>query len=708
MSQISALEDILSNEVLQTLFQQDLARITEEEELSHSQAFLRVSIDYLGYSPKKGVVSDGKGDHGVDFIEVDTTGASLIQSKSFEFDSQIDFSRKLGPSHITDLPRIRSLFENLDNFPKKINARLKQALIDIKHHLRSRSKTKRSDPFHVTVYFCGQAAALTKAAKAEFSQMDDRPIAYGDIDIEIAYLPVFLDELLDAKWRQSNTKWLNKKSQKRERFDFDVCGTVIRDSPKSCVFFTRASQLVKAFNEIGYQIFEPNVRCEIKNSSVNKAIRASVLTHRGREEFKHLNNGITIICDGFQYKGPKENPTRLRVTHPGVINGLQTIKTLADSMPELSHEEFGHFDTNCQILTRVHTQNSVRNFRDLVKSTNNQNPMKPRNLRSNDAEQVLTERYFSEGLGWFYERKEGAWNAFKSDPSRWSTINRKPQYFTHNRTVKKVDNENIAQAWLAFVGFSQQAVDHKRYLFSEEHKYYDLIFLHRTSLHGKDYNHRMGRTKLFEDAVKGSPVGEGMLVSYLVREFAKKVVRTRKENRDEAILRLHISKLERAAQEVELANDKEYLKDLVLRGMLLLFVEFFGYVMFSAFAKDVHGKLWRLLRNGSLGDMSTSGDLSVAKDRVRKGNYKADDILVHVWELYNHCVSQMIVSAWLRERQQAPNISKFTYSEKTRQPLYSELREVNRIFKEQVLIRKWTFPFNEARSVEQYLRSVLG
>ena len=199
-----------------------------------------------------------------------------------------------------------------------------------------------------------------------------------------------------------------------------------------------------------------------------------------------------------------------------------------------------------------------------------------------------------------------------------------------------------------------------------------------------------------------------MLTAYLIRKFATSVVKTRKENREEAVSRLKIASLSRADQEAKLEKDPEYLKGLVLRSMLLLFVEFFGYVMFSAFGKNVHSRFSQLLQNGSLSHIYTTGDLSVVRDRVRKSEYEQTDILIHVWELYSHCVSQMLAGAWLRERHQAPNISKFTYSEKTRQPLYVELGVASDLFKDQLLFRKWTIGFNQAGSVDDYIRGILG
>jgi hypothetical protein len=84
-----------------------------------------------------------------------------------------------------------------------------------------------------------------------------------------------------------------------DNMDLHVFGETIA-SPKSVVFFTSPYDLVQAFDTYGYQMFEPNVRCELKRSKVNEAIRESVKHSRGRKEFKHLNNGITLICASFR------------------------------------------------------------------------------------------------------------------------------------------------------------------------------------------------------------------------------------------------------------------------------------------------------------------------------------------------------------------------------------------------------------------------
>ena len=225
------------------------------------------------------------------------------------------------------------------------------------------------------------------------------------------------------------------------------------------MFFTKASDLVHAFDTYGYQIFEPNVRCELKRSKVNEAIRASVKSSRGRREFKHLNNGITLICAGYT---KRKDGTEIRVRQPGVINGLQTVKAIHNSYDELSANDREHFEKTCDILVRLHTRDAVGDYKELVKSTNNQNPMQARNLRSNSQEQIEYERLFAD-IGWFYERKEGAWQAYRSDHSLWGSLRgyKSDDFKSPVSSVRNVDNLDLSSVvaftpWLLRSGHPQQ------------------------------------------------------------------------------------------------------------------------------------------------------------------------------------------------------------------------------------------------------------
>lgn len=414
-----------------------------------------------------------------------------------------------------------------------------------------------------------------------------------------------------------------------------------------------------------------------------------------------------MVCDSFKLVGPHAAPTAFRVRKPGIINGLQTVKTMHDAAAELGANDKADFVSNCEILVRLHTQNSVSDFRELVKSTNNQNPMKPRNLRSNDPEQIAYERMFS-NLGWFYERKEGAWNAFSSDPKRWSTLpNRKPTDFKHSRLIRKVDNEEIAQSWLSFIGFSEQAVDQKRFLFQQD-DIYNLIFKTRTSKHGLSYGSKISSNELTADSESKSPDPKALLCSYLVREFALNVVKTRRENRQEAVIRLGLDRKSKNDQEIALSEDQDYLLGSILRGMLLLFVDFFGFLMFATFGMNMHERFSALLQNHSLQKAATSGDFEPVVALFNSGDYDPADVLLVVWEFYNHCVAQMIGGSWLRQWRDTANRSKFIYGESTRKPLFAEVASAAQVFRRGMLVRVWTSKINQDGGITDFLRATLG
>ena len=685
--------------------QSDLARLHEEEEVSADRAFLTLCINYLGYSLEHGVVTDGGNDCGIDFVEHTTDGATILQAKSVEFTGNIDTECLADPRSLTDLPRIRNLLSSLDSIPSNMKVSLKKAVVEMKATILG-SASAGDEPFKVTIYFCFMGKGFTPAAAAEFGNLDSTRIAYGGRAIELTYIPVFLDDLVEEKWKETNNRWANKRNERKEEFDLPICGTAIRDS-KSAVFFTKAVGLVDAYKEIGHQIFEANVRCEIKNSTVNKAIRKSVMTNRGRGEFRHLNNGMTVVCESFKLVGPPSAPTAFRVRRPGVINGLQTLKTMHDAASELDAEDMLDFRNKCEVLVRLHTQNSVADFRDLVKSTNNQNPMKPRNLRSNDPEQIAFERLFS-AMGWFYERKEGAWSAFSGDPRRWSTLpNRKPADFKTGRFIRKVDNEDIAQAWLSMIGFSEQAVDQKRFLFQHD-DVNGLIFKMRTAKHGSAYGYKTGSNELTTEAQSKSPDPKGLLCAYLVRDFALSVVKTRKENRDAALRRLSLEGKSKNEQEDALSKDHDYLQGSILRGMLLLFVDFFGFLLFAAFGAGMHERFDVLLKNHSLGRAAATGDFGPAVELFRSGEYDPDDVLLVAWEFYNHCVAQMIGGAWLRQLRDTANRSKFIYGDSTRVPLFNEVRDAAPVFRRGMLTRVWTVRVNQAGGMTEFLKSTLN
>jgi hypothetical protein len=553
------------------LLETEIAREQEDAGVGPEEAFLRVALRTYGFDPDEGYHTDGPLDCGLDFVFVTQEETSIFQSKSIEYDGELPLATKLDATYLNDLRRILEVITNLDRLPKDANGVVIEALTSMRTEITRRALIlaagvvphevgtdvlDEEPEYRVNIYFFGLAKEFTPQADAEFARLSGiNNIQYGRVKLTIAVHPIFIDDILSIKWQQRNVDWKDKTGKKRDEITLHVNGDAIIDT-KSAVFFAPAYDLVQAYEDLGYQIFEPNVRCELKESKVNQAIKKTVTTREGRREFRHLNNGITLICNGWAKKQHEGRVSALQIRRPGVVNGLQTVKSLHDAFRRLPQEEQIDFKQNCMVLCRVHQEGAVKRPEQLVKATNNQNPMKPRNLRSNDPEQIAFETLFA-NLGWFYERKQGGWDAFKADPRAWRGLNgKRPESFLGaGKTHRVVDNDIMGQHWLAFIGFSTEAINEKRSIFDSD-QYYGLIFLKKTASHGFDYDFRLALdSKVWTEAESGSASPAAMLAAYLCREAADYLAVGRKENRETSIGRLGLGNKTRDEQDRALDLD---------------------------------------------------------------------------------------------------------------------------------------------------------
>jgi hypothetical protein len=477
----------------------------------------------------------------------------------------------------------------------------------------------------------------------------------------------------------------------------------------SAVFYCHAVDLVRAYQEFGYQLFEPNVRCNITHSKVNAAIKDSVLHRVTREEFRFLNNGVTIICQSFQKPSP--NRPCFRVTKPGIVNGLQTVFALHESYYQLPPPDKEHFEKNCHVLVRLLPEDSLRDVNRLVRATNTQNPMQSRNLKSNNNEQVLFERLFAE-RSWFYERKQGAWEAFVADPRRWRSLHNKTK--GHFQTqggngrprVRKIDNELVAQTWLSFIGFSAEAVHSKREIFDNEN-WYDFLFLHTPKRHGFDHNHILEDAR--QDRLNQSPPPALFLAAYLAREFARRAAPTAKENREEAVKRLKIDLDNTPKEKVQeiLNSDDEFLLGLILNGMSFEFVELLGFILYRVLGNDLPLLGPRILENESFSVLNQQLDFDQVKENIIQNRFQANDILAVVWSVFRHLLEEMLGGAWRSGYLSARSRSRFLHSIETRKRLEQGVLQLNQFTEKAQLTRTWAIGIKPGKGLFGFIRQAL-
>lgn len=209
-------------------------------------------------------------------------------------------------------------------------------------------------------------------------------------------------------------------------------------------------ELVKAFRLHGYALFKLNPRGPLQNK-VNNEIKRTIRDPIKNQLFFHLNNGITAICDSFTV-----SKDRIAIRDFQIVNGCQTTVTLVKMEPIV--ESSG----GIKVLLRLFE--GVRNIRsDIANATNTQARLTAREQKSNDPLQNdLHNRFNALPTPIFYEVKRGDWE-MEGKKDRYK-VNRQ-------RTHRRVNMVDVAQATLAFLGEPGIAKDRSRDIFENEEVY---------------------------------------------------------------------------------------------------------------------------------------------------------------------------------------------------------------------------------------------
>ena len=155
-------------------------------------------------------------------------------------------------------------------------------------------------------------------------------------------------------------------------------------------------------------LFELNVRLPLGSTKVNKAIRDFIEQQPQHVKFPLFHNGITVLAE-------KITPDKGTVTIENfvVVNGAQSLKQFLNSQKKIS--------SDLKVLTRIIEIGGDTDLaREISINSNNQNGIKPRDLRSNDTVQIRLQSEFeklsSEGYSFDVKRgEEGSGNTISNE-----------------------------------------------------------------------------------------------------------------------------------------------------------------------------------------------------------------------------------------------------------------------------------------------------
>lgn len=158
----------------------------------------------------------------------------------------------------------------------------------------------------------------------------------------------------------------------------------------SYIFPARARELVTMAGIDDGTLFSQNVRQSLGNTKVNKAMRESV-SDKGQHQFFSLyHNGVTILCRKAKISGE-----RLDISQYVVVNGAQSISTFKRSEALLSDD--------LRVIAKVIELDNAEIAKAITINSNNQNAIKPRDLKSTNEVQIRLKREFHKRFSGSYE-----------------------------------------------------------------------------------------------------------------------------------------------------------------------------------------------------------------------------------------------------------------------------------------------------------------
>ncbi|TAD78439.1 MAG: abortive phage resistance protein [Oscillatoriales cyanobacterium] len=336
-------------------------------------------------------IVDGGQDFGVDgiYASEEQDGEFTVYLFQGKYKQKLDRTSHFPEEGIKSLINaIQYLFDPSINLNQSLNRRLQAKVEEIRSLIRDG--------------YIPQVRAIACNNGLRWNDQTDRLVQIAGFGDQVEWEHLNPDRLIKL---QQSKKPVNDKLQLSGKI-------LVEDIEFNRILVGRVaiSEIAALVDRHGERLFERNIRryLGLQSNRVNDGIRQTIETNANYLYF--YNNGLTLICDKFEYNALQGSDHQVHIQNLQIINGGQTCMTIYKTLLNAQRRLFNETDpSNAYILIRLYQLSSFNT--DLVQqitfATNNQNPVDLRDLKANDQRQEELELDL-EQLGYRYLRKRGA------------------------------------------------------------------------------------------------------------------------------------------------------------------------------------------------------------------------------------------------------------------------------------------------------------
>jgi hypothetical protein len=168
------------------------------------------------------------------------------------------------------------------------------------------------------------------------------------------------------------------------------------------------SEIARIMDAHGDRLLDRNIRryLGLHGNRVNEAIQRTLMDAQERPNFFFYNNGVTLICERFDFNALQSENHIVRVEGLQIINGGQTSKTIQATFAAAQQQLLPPGVDDAHVLVRLYQvpKDAGPSVQTITYAINSQNPVDLKDLRSGDDRQKKLEMSIKD-LGFDYRRQ---------------------------------------------------------------------------------------------------------------------------------------------------------------------------------------------------------------------------------------------------------------------------------------------------------------